>query len=145
MKLSAARLIIENAQKFGHDSSFAPLAIVVLDGGGKVVASERQDGASMGGRHEIAFAKAYGALALGVGSRALMNRAEQQPYFTTSAGIALGGGALVPVPGGVLVLSDDATAAPLGAVGGISGENSDRDESAAVHGIIGAGLIAKAD
>ncbi|EID77465.1 MULTISPECIES: GlcG/HbpS family heme-binding protein [Rhodococcus] len=142
MKLSAARLIIENAQKFGHDSSFAPLAIVVLDGGGKVVASERQDGASMG-RHEIAFAKAYGALALGVGSRALMNRAEQQPYFTTSAGIALGG-ALVPVPGGVLVLSDDATAAPLGAVG-ISGENSDRDESAAVHGIIGAGLIAKAD
>ncbi len=90
MKLSAARLIIENAQKFGHDSSFAPLAIVVLDGGGKVVASERQDGASMG-RHEIAFAKAYGALALGVGSRALMNRAEQQPYFTTSAGIALGG------------------------------------------------------
>lgn len=142
MKLSAARRIIEHSQKFGEESSFAPLAIVVLDGGGKVVASERQDGASMG-RHEIAFAKAYGALALGVGSRALMNRAEQQPYFTTSAGIALGG-ALVPVPGGVLVLADDGSAAPIGAVG-VSGEHSDRDEAVAVRGITGAGLVAKAE
>lgn len=142
MKLSDARLIIESAQKYSHDSSFAPLAIVVLDDAGKVVASESQDGVSIG-RHDIAFAKAYGALALGVGSRALMNRAEQQPYFTAAAGSAIGG-TLVPVPGGVLVMSDPGHGRPVGAVG-ISGELSDRDEEAAVHGICAAGFRAKVD
>jgi uncharacterized protein GlcG (DUF336 family) len=66
-----------------------------------------------------------------------MTRAEQQPYFIAAAGAAIGG-ALVPVPGGVLI-SDGGTT--IGAVG-ISGDTSDNDEAAAVAGIEAAGLTA---
>ena len=47
------------------------------------------------------------------------------------------GGALVPVPGGVLVT--DASGATIGAVG-VTGDNSDNDEKAAVAGITEAGF-----
>ena len=49
------------------------------------------------------------------------------------------GGALVPVPGGVLIRAADR--AIIGAVG-ISGDNSDNDEAAAIAGIAAAGLAA---
>jgi uncharacterized protein GlcG (DUF336 family) len=52
------------------------------------------------------------------------------------------GGSFVPVPGGVLVRDTDG--ALLGAVG-ISGDNSDNDEAAAVAGIESAGLAAQPD
>ena len=77
------------------------MTVVVLDAGGHVVAVEREDGSSMK-RFEIGFGKAHGALSLGMGSRSIMGRAEQQPYFIAAVTSAVGG-ALVPVPGGVLV------------------------------------------
>ena len=86
-------------------------------------------------RFQIAFGKAHGALALGIGSRALMARAEQQPFFIAAATAAIGG-SLVPVPGGVLVQEDGVT---IGAVG-VSGDSSDNDEAAAVAGIEAVGL-----
>lgn len=46
--------------------------------------------------------KAYGAIALGVGSRAPHSRVPEQPHFITAATHAIGG-ALVPVPGNVLI------------------------------------------
>jgi uncharacterized protein GlcG (DUF336 family) len=107
-----------------------------------VVCAERQNGASIG-RFEIAFGKARGALALGMGSRALMARAEAQPYFIAAAGAALGG-ALVPVPGGVLLLGASGGGEVIGAVG-ISGDNSDNDEAAAVAGCRAAGLSYQVD
>ena len=109
----------------------------MLDAGGHVVAVEREDGSSMK-RFEIGFGKAHGALSLGMGSRSIMGRAEQQPYFIAAVTSAVGG-ALVPVPGGVLVR--DAEGALLGAVG-VTGDTSDNDEAAAVAGIEGAGLTA---
>jgi len=113
------------------------LSIVVLDAGGQVRAFEREDGAS-NARLEIAFGKANGALALGMGSRGLMARAEQQPYFIGAVAAAIGG-ALVPVPGGVLVQSADGEV--IGAVG-VTGDTSDNDEAAAVDAIEAAGLRA---
>ncbi|PRB32812.1 GlcG protein [Arthrobacter sp. MYb51] len=98
------------------------------------MAAERQDGSS-NKRFEVAYGKASGALALGMGSRALMARAEQQPYFI--AAVSRSVGALVPVPGGVLI--KDEAGALVGAVG-ISGDTSDNDESAALTGITSAGL-----
>jgi len=68
---------------------------------------------------------------MGVGSRALNGAAEARPHFVQGANGAFGG-ALVPVPGGVLIA--DADGAIIGAVG-ISGDNSDNDEAAAVAGI----------
>jgi len=131
--LATARAIIDAAEAEGTRLALKPLTVVVLDAGGHVVAAIRQDGSSMS-RFEIAHGKAYGALALGIGSRALMARAEQQPYFVAAAGAAIGG-ALVPVPGGVLVQADGST---IGAVG-ISGDTSDNDEAAAVAGIAASG------
>jgi uncharacterized protein GlcG (DUF336 family) len=115
------------------------MTVVVLDAGGHVIAVEREDGSS-NNRFEIAFGKAHGALALGMGSRALMARAEKQPYFIAAATSAIGG-ALVPVPGGVLVRDADLL---IGAVG-VSGDTSDNDEAAAVAGITAAGLVAQPD
>ena len=82
-------------------------------------------------RFQIAFGKAHGALALGIGSRALMNRAEQQPYFIAAATAAIGG-ALVPVPGGLLILDPDPRTVAAVCV---SGDRSDNDEAAPVAGI----------
>lgn len=137
--LSTAQSIITNAFAAGQQHGFKPLTVVVLDAGGHVTAAARQDGAS-NNRFEIAQGKAYGGLALGMGSRALMERAEQQAYFIAAATATLGG-RLIPVPGGVLVRDEDGTI--KGAVG-ISGDSSDNDETAAVTAIEAAGLTAQA-
>ena len=138
--LQTARAVIEGARAAGRENGFKPLTVVVLDAGGHVVAAEREDGSS-NKRFEIAFGKAHGALALGMGSRSLMARAEQQAYFVSAATAAIGG-SLVPVPGGVLVR--DGAGALLGGVG-VSGDTSDNDETAAVAGIEAAGLTAQPD
>ncbi|AOT04358.1 GlcG/HbpS family heme-binding protein [Arthrobacter sp. U41] len=140
LKLASAQSIIADALAAGQQHGFKPLTVVVLDAGGHVIAAVRQDGAS-NNRFEIAQGKAYGALALGMGSRAIMERAEQQAYFIAAATAALGG-RLIPVPGGVLVRDNDGTI--LGAVG-ISGDSSDNDETAASTAIEAAGLTAQVD
>jgi uncharacterized protein GlcG (DUF336 family) len=138
MDLDTARTIVAGARAHGSSAGLKPLTVVVLDAGGHVVAVEREDGSSMK-RFEIGFGKAHGALSLGIGSRAIMGRAEQQPYFIAAVTSAVGG-ALVPVPGGVLVR--DADGGLVGAVG-VTGDTSDNDEAAAVAGIEGAGLTAE--
>ena len=140
LDLDTARTVIAAARAHGRSAGLKPLTVVVLDAGGHVVAAEREDGASIK-RFEIAVGKAHGALALGMGSRAIMARAEQQPYFVTAVTAAVGG-SLIPVPGGVLVR--DGGGALLGAVG-VTGDSSDHDEAAAVAGIDAAGLTAQVD
>ena len=139
LSLAQAREIIAGARAAGSSSGFKPLTVVVLDAGGHVLAVEREDGSS-NKRFEIAYGKAHGAVSLGMGSRALMARAEQQPFFI--AAVTHSVGALVPVPGGVLV--KDADGAVLGAVG-VTGDTSDHDEEAALAGIESAGLLAQTD
>jgi uncharacterized protein GlcG (DUF336 family) len=138
--LETAKAITAGARAAGRERGLKPLTVVVLDAGGHVRSVEREDGAS-NNRFEIAFGKAYGALALGMGSRSLMARAEQQAYFISSAAAAIGG-KLVPVPGGVLV--KDATGTVIGCVG-VSGDTSDNDELAAIAGIESAALVAQPD
>ena len=140
LDLDTARTIIAGARAHASSAGFKPLTVVVLDAGGHVVAVEREDGSSMK-RFEIGFGKAYGALSLGMGSRSIMGRAEQQPSFVAAVTSAVGG-TLVPVPGGVLVRDDGGDL--VGAVG-VTGDTSDNDEAAAVAGITGAGLTAQVD
>jgi uncharacterized protein GlcG (DUF336 family) len=130
-----ARQIVAAALAHARSADMNPLAVLVLDAGGHPVAFEREDGAS-NLRFQVADGKAYGALGMGIGSRALFERAQQQPFFVQAVNGAFGG-RMIPVPGGVLVR--DASGALLGAVG-ISGDNSDNDEAAAVAGIQSAGL-----
>jgi uncharacterized protein GlcG (DUF336 family) len=136
--LEKARTIITGALEEGHRRGLAPLSVVVLDGGGHVKAFERDDGAS-NLRFEIAHGKAYGALGMGVGSRAIMARAEQQPTFIAAV-TAVFGGALIPVPGGVLIVEKEQGI--VGAVG-VTGDSSDNDEAVAVAGITAAGFDAR--
>ncbi|MEO1492213.1 MAG: heme-binding protein [Pseudomonadota bacterium] len=136
--LSKARRIIKAALEKGRTEEMKPLAVVVLDAGGHVKAFEREDGASAY-RFRIAHGKAHGAVGMGMGSRALFNRAEQQSYFVLAVN-GLDDTAMVPVPGGVLVRGKKGEL--LGAVG-ISGDNSDNDELCAVTGIEAAGFTAE--
>lgn len=140
LTLDNARTIVAAARAHGAEQGLKPLTVVVLDPGGHLIAAEREDGASIK-RFEIARGKAYGALALGMGSRSIMARAEQQAYFVASVTDVVGGD-LVPVPGGVLVR--DGSGVLLGAVG-ISGDTSDADEAACVAGVEAVGLVAQVD
>lgn len=137
ISLRKARNIIKKALATGREAEMKPLAVVVLDSGGHVKAFEREDGASFM-RFEVAHGKAYGALGMGLGSRALKARAEHDAPFIAAAN-GLAGGALVPAPGGVLVR--DGKGALVGAVG-ISGDVSENDEIAAKAGIEAAGYTA---
>ena len=139
LTLDHARTIVRATLDAGRKAGFKPLSVVVLDAGGHVKAFEREDGSS-NRRFDIAYGKAHGAISLGMGSRALMARAESQAYFIAAATSAIGG-SLVPVPGGVLV--KDSSGAIIGAVG-VSGDTSDNDETAALAGIAAAGLVADA-
>lgn len=140
ISLSQSRMLIEGALAEGRALDLKPLSVVVLDPRAAMVAMMSEDGVSQM-RARIAHGKANAAIALGMGTRALMNRAEQQAYFIQAInGVA--GGDMVPVPGGVLIQDQDGTL--LGAVG-ISGDTSDNDEAAAVAGIEAAGLNAVTD
>ena len=138
ISLRRARTMIRKAFEHARAEELKPMAAVVLDAGGNPIAFEREDGASPG-RYDIARAKAYGAVMLGMPGSAQMARAEAQAYFIACANGALGGG-LVPVPGGVLV--KDSKGVVLGAVG-VSGDASDNDAAAAKAGIEAAGLTAE--
>ncbi len=135
LTLDAAQTIVAAALEAGRALNLKPLAVVVYDARGALKAAGVEDGTSLK-RSEIAAAKANGALALGIGSRAIGRRAEEQAYFVAAVSHIAGPAGLVPVPGGVLIRRDGRL---LGAVG-ISGDTSDNDERAAVAGIEAAGL-----
>ena len=137
LTLAQANRIAEAALAKGRALNLQPLTVVVLDAGGQVKAVQREDGCSLM-RPEIATGKAYGALALGTGSRELAKRAQNpQMQGFVNALSDLTGGRAVPVPGGVLACS--ANGVVLGSVG-ISGDVSAQDEACCIAGIEAAGL-----
>ncbi|HSK92137.1 MAG TPA: heme-binding protein [Euzebyales bacterium] len=140
LDLETARRIIAATLDAGHEQGLKPLSVAVLDAGGHLVAFEREDGSSTH-RFQVAHGKAHGAIAMGVGTRGLDQLAQARPYFMTAVGAAIGG-AMVPVPGGVLVCDEAGTV--LGAVG-VSGDVSDNDETAVIAGVEAVGLVARAD
>src|SRR3977135_3773876 len=125
--LAQAVTMIDTALKHGREKGLQLLTVAVLDAGGCLGALQREDGSSLL-RPQIAEAKAWGALGMGMGTRALAQRAASHPAFV-SALSALSDGRIVPVPGGVLILSS--TRAVIGACG-ISGDNSYNAEDCAI-------------
>lgn len=136
LTLNIARKILDAALAKAAEKKLKPLVVAILDARGCVKLTAAQDGTSLL-RFEVAHAKAYGALAMGMGSRALYQRAQEQSYFIDAVN-TLAQGRLVPVPGGVLI-QDGSTL--LGAIG-VSGDTSDNDEACAIAGIETAGLKA---
>lgn len=137
LQLSAAQTILDAALAEARRLNLKPLAVVVLDDRGAVKTALAEDGTSLK-RFEVAHGKAYGALALGMGSRAIAKRAVEQPTFVAAVSHVVGG-SLVPVPGGVLARAGDGRVV---AAVGISGDTSDNDEACAKAGIEAAGLMA---
>ena len=139
ISIAKARTIIRKALAKGSELGMKPLSVVVLDAGGHVRAFEREDGAAPG-RFGIAHGKAYGSVMLGMAGKAQMARAESQAYFMAAVN-GVYGGAVVPVPGGVLVR--DKRGEVVGAVG-VTGDTSDNDALAALAGIEAAGFTGEA-
>ena len=139
LTLAQSTTIVESALKKGRETSCAPLTVAVLDAGGHLTAFAREDESGIL-RPQIAIGKAWGALGMGLGSRAFAKRLAEQPAAPSffSALAAASEGRVVPVPGGVLIR--DASRAVIGAVG-ISGDTSDKDEACALAGIAAAGLV----
>jgi uncharacterized protein GlcG (DUF336 family) len=133
--VAIARAVVDR----GREASMKPLTVALLDSGGHIKVLLRDDGASLL-REKIAVAKAYGALGMGIPSRALAEMADQRPLFVQSLTV-LAQGNLVPVAGGVLIKAE--TGELLGAAG-VTGDTSDNDEACAVHGIESVGLLAEA-
>ncbi len=135
MRLEQASAIIDEALRLARQHDMLPLTVAVLDAGGHQIALKREDGSGII-RVQIASAKAYGALGMGLSSRAIGERLATRPVFATALA-AVSAGQFVPVPGGVLISDADGTV--IGAVG-ISGDTSARDEFAAIGGVKAVGL-----
>lgn len=139
LNLQTANAIGSRALAVGREIKAAPLTVAVLDAGGHLISLQREDGASLL-RPQIAIGKAWGALALGKGSRLIAADAQQRPAFIGAVNnLALG--SLIPAPGGVLIR--DERGEVIGAVG-ITGDTSDIDEQCAVSALESLGLKADA-
>ncbi len=138
LTLEHANAIIEAGFTESMKLSMPPMSIAILDAGGHLIAFQRQDKAAIL-RFDIAFAKAYGALGMGIGSRGLEQKAREIPNLMEGA-IAASKGRLIAAPGGVLIVNKDNEI--IGAAGA-SGDTSDNDEHIVVCGILSGGLIPK--
>ena len=78
--LEQANRIIAAVLKRGAEIQCRPLSVLVVEPGCKVKAFQKEDGSSMI-RFEMAFGKAYAALALGRSSKLVHIRAEERPIF----------------------------------------------------------------
>ncbi|MEU6548247.1 heme-binding protein [Streptomyces sp. NPDC046859] len=134
--LAQAHRIVQAGLDFAREEKLEPLTFAVLDPGGTLVTLAREDGAGLL-RPDIAVAKAWGVLGLGINNREISRRAAAAPEFFTSIA-TLAGGRVLSVPGGVFVRDEQGRL--LGAVG-VTGDTSLNDERAAVAGIRGVGLV----
>ncbi len=123
LMLAVADRIADATLAEGRARNAQPLTVVVLDAGGHVVVTKREDGSGIL-RCEIATGKAWGALGMGLPSRTLNERAAGNPNFFTALAAA-SGGRMIPNPGGVLLR--DETGRVAGAVG-VSGATAPNDE-----------------
>lgn len=137
ISLAQANTIIEAAFVKAADLKLKPMAVVVVDAGGHVIAYQRQDKASIG-RFQIAMGKASGALAIGMSSRKAEEIGLARPAFFNGLAAVLPNG-MIGAAGAVLVVADGET---IGAVG-VTGDTSDNDEAIGLAGIAAAGLTAQ--
>lgn len=135
LTLAQAQQIITAALAKSKEMGYQPMGVAVLDAGGNLKAFASEDGASMF-RFDVARAKAWGAIGMGVSSRTLAERAKGNPNFFVALA-ATADGKFLPQPGAVLI--KDAQGQLLGAVGA-SGGTGDEDEVICMAGVTAAGL-----
>jgi uncharacterized protein GlcG (DUF336 family) len=119
----------------GRELSCRPLSVVIVEPGAKVKAFQKEDGSAMM-RFEMAFGKAYAALALGRSSSLVRVRTEERPVFMQYL-IRASDDQIFPEGGGMLIRDSDGEV--IGAVG-VTGDTQERDEELAAYGIRAVGL-----
>jgi len=134
LTLECASTIADKTLAKARSSKFRPMCVAVLDDGGCLKVLKREDGASIL-RPQIAIGKAWGAIGMGESSRSLGERLKERPAFLGALS-TMSEGKVVPVAGGVLIMSGNEI---IGAVG-VSGGTADEDEACAIEGIKSAGL-----
>src|SRR2546423_6509056 len=130
LTLDQASKIIDAGLAYARKNNFKPLCMLVLDDGGATKAMKREDGANFF-RPEIALAKAYGCLAMGIGGVALAQRFKDNPGFFTAL-IARAEGKFAPQQGGVLI--KDAGGEIIGS-GGVTRVPPPKHQETAMAGI----------
>jgi uncharacterized protein GlcG (DUF336 family) len=134
LTLESASTIADKTLAKARASKFRPMCVAVLDDGGCLKVLKREDGASIL-RPQIAIGKAWGSIGMGESSRALGERLKERPAFLGALS-TMSEGKVVPVAGGVLIMSGNEI---IGSVG-VTGGTSDEDEACAIEGIKAAGL-----
>ena len=140
IKLEESNRIIEAILARGRELACRPLSVVVVEPGASVKAFQKEDGSAMM-RFEMAYGKAYAALALGRSSSLVRVRAEERPLFMQYL-IRASRDQIFPEGGGMLIRDNDGEV--IGAVG-VTGDTQELDEELAAHGIRAAGLKTDAD
>ena len=133
--LAQSNRIIEAIFARGRELNCRPLSVLVVEPGAKVKAFQKEDDSSMM-RFEMAYGKAYAALALGRSSSLVRSRTEERPLFMQYL-MRASDHQIFPEGGGMLVR--DHQGEVIGAVG-VTGDTQERDEELAAHGIRAAGL-----
>ncbi len=137
LTLVEANRILAAALAAARADGLPPVAVVVLDAAGHMVALQREDGASML-RVDIALGKAWAAAGMGVASGVLHRRAQDNPVFFNALS-ASSQGKFIPQTGAVVIRRADGSLA--GAVGA-SGGTGAQDEAICSAGVNAAGLVA---
>ena len=135
LTLEQANRIMAAVLKRGAELDCRPLSVIVVEPGCKVKAFQKEDGSSMI-RFEMAFGKAYAALAMGRSSKLVKVRAEEKPIFMRYLQSATGD-QIFPEGGGLQIRNADGEV--IGAIG-VTGDTEDRDEELAAYGIRAAEL-----
>lgn len=135
LTLAQANTIIAAALAAARADGLPPVAVAVLDAAGHLVALQREDGATML-RTDVAIGKAYAAAGMGVASRVLHQRAQDNPVFFNALS-ASSQGKFIPQTGAVAIRRADGTL--IGAVGA-SGGTGAQDEAICAAGVAAAGL-----
>jgi uncharacterized protein GlcG (DUF336 family) len=138
--LDQANRIMAAILQRGAELNLRPLSVLVVEPGCKVKAFQKEDGSSMI-RFEMAFGKAYAALAMGRSSKLVKIRAEEKPIFMRYL-ITASDDQIFPEGGGLQIRNEAGDV--IGAVG-VTGDTEDQDEELAAHGIHAAGLKTDAD
>ncbi len=133
--LDQAERLIDAVLRRGAELDCRPLSVIVVEPGCKVKAFKKEDGSSMI-RFEMAYGKAYAALAMGRSSRLVKVRAEEKPIFMRYL-ISASGEQIFAEGGGLQIRNPEGEV--IGAVG-VTGDTEERDEELAAHGIRAVGL-----
>ena len=140
ISLDEANTIINGTFASAKARNAYALAAIVLDAGGRVKAFQKQDGASLL-RFEIAYGKAFAALALNRSSRQVLAKQKEKPAFMESLA-QLSDGPLFLEGGGQLIR--DKTGEIVGALG-VTGDVNEVDDLCAIDGIHAGGFLADDD